>query len=720
MSSLDELEKAAELVNNLPAGTLAAIRRQETGGQSKYIEDPTTYHYEKNAEGRRIAGHTGKVSTAFGPYGILESTARDPGYGVTPLGSKGLADQVNFAASYLSKRSERAGSLEAGLAGYGEGAKYSNQVMARMNGGAQSTGTTQMATSNIDSMASGNIQRNDVAALALEQTYGAMDAAYGAVKQSMAGTAEDMKVVKTVEAMAAADAATKAKEFAGKIGTDPSAASYALSRLVDESNALYQKQQEIGTKLAESANPDNFAKNPLGFLWDRAMLPNRVREFNTVTQMANSATNRIATLHNLTQAGAQTMRAISQPITAENALAYGRLAAAEINTKVQVLELDRLKTNAEGVMKISGLKNNNMDIALRARDQQIQEVQVDIARQSAEFQALSLTLGLEERQANRDMKQEEIENRNVSLAAINLGRKSSNLPEFSTWAEMKTYATTSKEAEQAVNQQYVTGFTAAKTGRAVVGATPWEATKYKLSTGATFTDGRAKLFQFMEAKLQTVQQDPKVIAATKGKEAAFAPVYNETIKSSAAEMLANIVGGEKNIYAPPPTMAFLEDPTFKGTYTAQKLLAPMQKGGMEALPLKEVTELLLEDMSAGKISPAQVDNELGFLAEKIKGYNNELYRYQDTAGLPNMTTVKIPLPNTSSLTNAVNFVAGKGTAFGMTPMGGSLEYLLGGQETTVVDISNPVARAEYINRRQAQLIPPVLRQQAAKQTKTGN
>ena len=118
-----------------PDGTLLSVMQQEIGGQmSKYLSDPTAYHYQPNAQGKRIAPHTGKVSTAFGPFGILESTARDPGYGVKPLQNKSLPEQIRFASDYLQARSRQAGSLKGGLAGYGEGAKYANQVASRVGG----------------------------------------------------------------------------------------------------------------------------------------------------------------------------------------------------------------------------------------------------------------------------------------------------------------------------------------------------------------------------------------------------------------------------------------------------------------------------------------------------------------------------------------------------------------------------------------------------------
>ncbi len=122
--------------NNFPPGTMQALVSQEVGGNfGSYLENPEKYHYGLNSEGKRIAAHTGKVSTAFGPLGLLESTAKNPGYGVKPLQNKSLEEQFRFAADYLAGRTESAGGdLRAGLAGYGEGPAYADQVLGRING----------------------------------------------------------------------------------------------------------------------------------------------------------------------------------------------------------------------------------------------------------------------------------------------------------------------------------------------------------------------------------------------------------------------------------------------------------------------------------------------------------------------------------------------------------------------------------------------------------
>lgn len=134
-TGLEQKLAEAERREGLPPGLLRAVVMQETGGNQSYLDDPGKYHYPLDASGRRIAPHTGRVSTAFGPFGILESTARRPGFGVEPLKDKSIDEQIRFASQYLAARARSAGSIEGGLAGYGEGAAYSSSVMRRMRNG---------------------------------------------------------------------------------------------------------------------------------------------------------------------------------------------------------------------------------------------------------------------------------------------------------------------------------------------------------------------------------------------------------------------------------------------------------------------------------------------------------------------------------------------------------------------------------------------------------
>ena len=132
-TDIDAMLAAQDKKYGWPEGLAKAVWMQETGGRKEFIDNPAKYHYEKNAEGKRIAPHTGKVSTAFGPFGILESTARDPGYGVTPLQNKSLEEQIRFAFEYLAALEKEAGSLAGGLGRYGEGQGYARKIENRLN-----------------------------------------------------------------------------------------------------------------------------------------------------------------------------------------------------------------------------------------------------------------------------------------------------------------------------------------------------------------------------------------------------------------------------------------------------------------------------------------------------------------------------------------------------------------------------------------------------------
>jgi hypothetical protein len=132
-----------------PPGTMASIMQQEVGGQlEKYLGDPTAYHYAPDKRGIRRT-QDGTVSNAFGPFGILDSTAREPGYGVAPLKDKAsLDDQIRFAGDYLAARIGQAKSFEDGIASYGQGPQYAQSVVRRIPGYEPSpvnTASTQMA-----------------------------------------------------------------------------------------------------------------------------------------------------------------------------------------------------------------------------------------------------------------------------------------------------------------------------------------------------------------------------------------------------------------------------------------------------------------------------------------------------------------------------------------------------------------------------------------------
>ena len=108
----------------LPIGLTASVIQQETGFNDKFLVDQRVPHY---------TGPKPK-STAAGLGGFLEGTARDPGYGVKPLGNDwSIPNQVRFASELLAANIKRKGSIDKGLMAYGTGKpEYANAVLSRV------------------------------------------------------------------------------------------------------------------------------------------------------------------------------------------------------------------------------------------------------------------------------------------------------------------------------------------------------------------------------------------------------------------------------------------------------------------------------------------------------------------------------------------------------------------------------------------------------------
>ena len=560
--------------------------------------------------------------------------------------------------------------------------------------------------SNIDTLAAENIERNNVAATALSNLYNQAQNTFQAATRNLSGVADDSSLVRSTAELAQADAIRKTQEAATTLGTNPNAASYALERLVAQSSQLLDRQ------LATAKEVEDIHSNVFtSFLETRLFKDQTSKKLAAITAQKNAVDTQMKNLHDLTQEAAQTNLLLAGAKTTETALASGRIAAAEVNQKVATFELDAIKTNVQGITQINALKNDNLNIALRARDQQIQEAQVEASRTAAALQAQSLTLAMQERQDRVDLKQEEIKTREHMLAVVNLGRQvNGGLPPFKSYQEMSTAAKMDKTIEQQISSQYVAGLTATQTGVATLANDPYSAIKYVKQTGARLDAGRSKVINFLDRVSQVVGKDPNI-----KKEADLVNGINAKAKAEATNFHSNITSGENNIYAPPPVSSLLSDQEFKNTFIAQQILAPLQQGGVEELSPKLIVSSLLTGVKEGKIRMDDAERELGFMAEKIVGYNNAMYRYKDTAGLPNMDAVNVPLDATGSFANAINNIAGPGTPGYSMPVSRAMYGLFGGESESPVNLRDPVARSSYLNKQMALLIPPVLRQQAAMQ-----
>lgn len=717
---IQTLEAAAEQKYGLPAGVLSSIRQQETGGQQAYLDDPTKAHYP--------TGYTkdGVKSSAFGPYGILESTAKQPGYGTAPLADKSLSAQVDFAASYLTGRANKAGSLEAGLAGYGEGSKYATQVLNRLGGSTMATTPAPApATSNIDAMAASNMARNDVTANALESFQQQIQGVMRSAQDMLSSMGTNAETVKVTEQMATADAQAKSAGIAAALGTDPSQSGYMMDKVAEQFTKAYDRNQSFADKLAHATDLTNIYKDPLNWLGNALLFDVNVLGEQATRRQADSAQSRYLALNQMTQQGAQTQNAIKQSVTTETAKMAGELARQEIDFKAVQLQMESIRTASDATVKVAQLRNDNMNIALRQRDQQLQEQQIAASRLNAQTQSASLALALEERQERLNLKKEEAEAREGMLQNINLGRKlNGDLPPFKTFSELQTAIKMDKQLADSVSSQYQAGLVASQTGQATIANSPYEALKYVASTGAVITDGRARVISFLDGQRTSIVNDPKLVGTIK-KPADLAKVLDANSQNTASAMLRNIAaGGDKNLYAPPTLAVLNADPALAETYLVQKILAPYQALGNKDINFKYATNALLKAVAAKEITMQQADSELGFLAEKIKGYNNAQMRYKATAGLPDMASVNVPLDDNSAVSSAVNRMQPIRTGFNLLDgttgaITNVVQTVLGGTDETIVDLADPNKRSAYLNKRMAQQLPLVLRQQSATQTKIG-
>lgn len=712
MSDVKQLEIDAEKKYGLPEGILGSIRQQETGGKQDYIDDPSKAHYPTG----RTA--TGVKSSAFGPYGILESTAKQPGYNTTPLVNKSLESQVEFAAQYLTGRTKSAGSLEAGLAGYGEGAKYANQVLRR-NGNTNTMATTSApapaASSNINNLAAGNTQRNEAAANALDAFQVETQNQYSGAVKLLQDNAQNVQTIKTTEAMATAQAQANSAQAAKDLGTDPNEANFALNKIADQYRGHVANANKFADRVAFVNDPTNIMKDPLSYIGNALIYDLSLEGQQSAQSAANASKEQYLALNNMTQQFAQTQKAIQQSVTTETAKLMGETAKADIDLQVSKLNLDAIKSNSANVVAVSQLRNEGLGIALKARDQELQEANIKVARQNSELQTRSLELALEDRQERLNLKKETVEDQNRFLRTVNAGRAvNGNLPPFTSFKEMQLQSDMDPKTKEMISAQYKAGLASAATGQAVLASSPYDALKYVTATGAKITDGRSGVINMLNKVKAQVLNDPKIMPTIK-KESDLAKAIDGAAQSAAGNMMGNITAGNNNIYAPPAISVFTEDPEFGKTYISTNILRPADQLGSETLNFKNIVNQLMNDARAGKIDYKTADSELGFLAEKIVGYNNSVYRYNETAGLPNMKQVNVALDDTGSFGR---FIEGSAGRLPNNPVASILTGTFGGSSETIVDLRDPNKRAAYLNKQMTKIIPPVIREQAAKSNTT--
>ena len=674
-----ELEAKAEAEYNLPAGILASIRQQETGGQEKYLADPTTPHYPDS-----------KKSTAYGPYGILKSTAAQPGYGTAPLTDNSLPSQVNFAAQYLAGRIKSAGSVDKGLAGYGEGPKYANQVLSRMSG-------TPMATqTNSDLTAAGQaaINSTDAAATALARLGQQYQSNLASTISILEGSKQDDAMVAETQELAKATAQQRTLDYATLVGTNPAASTEALAKLVGNSNQLFEQQRSVAARIENANNPSTMFDSPVRWLADYLLAPYNEKRLGAINSKLKSTTDQIKWMQDSTQNQKQTMDAISQSATAATAQAKANSIKTNIDLEVAKQRAEALKFNSTNITSTAAMTNNAFSIRARLQDQELQSAQIDEARKMRALQQQALQMSLDDKNTSHEAQ-------NSYLEAVNLGRQNTGLAPFKSYVELDLYKTNTPQSANILAVNWTNGQAQLQGTPPTVASTPYAALTYVTASGANLDTGRANLIKkIQDEHSRLMNVDPKVDEATYKavRNSKTAPdALNTALAKKASIDSANITaGGQSNLYAPPPLATLQQDVEFQKTYLSQKILKSFEASGTVDIPFKEAIPLLLKDVNEGKVSVAEADSDLNFLAAKIRTYNNDVNRYKATAGLPDMSTVKVPVqvPAAPGILWAISSA--------LTPSGPPTK-------TVNLDIADPVARSTMFNKSQAsqlKIAPP--------------
>lgn len=674
-----ELEAKAEAEYNLPAGILASIRQQETGGQEKYLADPTTPHYPES-----------KKSTAYGPYGILKSTAAQPGYGTAPLTDNSLPSQVNFAAQYLAGRIKSAGSVDKGLAGYGEGPKYANQVLSRMSG-------TPMATqTNSDLTAAGQaaINSTDAAATALTRLGQQYQSNLDSTISILEGSKQDAAMVAETQELAKATAQQRTLDYATLVGTNPAASTEALAKLVGNSNQLFEQQRSVAARIENANNPSTMFDSPVRWLADYLLAPYNEKRLDAINSKLKSTTDQIKWMQDSTQNQKQTMDAISQSATAATAQAKANSIKAKIDLEVAQQRAEALKFNSTNITSTAAMTNNAFSIRARLQDQELQSAQIDEARKMRALQQQALQMSLDDKNTSHEAQ-------NSYLEAVNLGRQNTGLAPFKSYAELDLYKTNTPQSANILAVNWTNGQAQLQGTPPTVASTPYAALTYVTASGANLDTGRANLIKkIQDEHSRLMNVDPRVDEATYKaiRNSKTAPeALNTALVKKASTDSANITaGGQSNLYAPPPLATLQQDVEFQKTYLSQKILKSFEASGTVDIPFKEAIPLLLKDVNEGKVSVAEADSDLNFLAVKIRTYNNDVNRYKATAGLPDMSTVKVPVqvPAAPGILWAISSA--------LTPSGPPTKIVN-------LDIADPVARSTMFNKSQAsqlKIAPP--------------
>lgn len=555
----------------------------------------------------------------------------------------------------------------------------------------------------INQMAADAQDNVDAAGRALAGFNAQINNSYAAIEESakQAGQAKELAVTTAGLARMQAEKATLAR--ANALGTNPGAASFVLDQVAAEYQKNSETAQKYADKVAYAMDPGNLFDNPLKYLKEAILFDFSKEGQASAERAASRSKERYLGLNNMTQEDARTQLAIAQTTTEASVAAEAKVAAHAYNSQALQAGLDKLRSNADNVVRALNLQNAPLEIERARQASENDQARLAIARQQADKQntLMALQLAREARAEKKMADADRIEQDTVDI--VNSGAMLFGIPmKFNSVKELEL-ARKSPEFAAKIDSLYHVGLQARysrqnpdQTPIVSISSSPFRSLGFIQGMGAQVSPGQQPVVDMLKQVNADFSRRPDV---GKMKPAEYAANYDTFVADTASSMYKNIGRGDKNIYAPPPMETFLSNPAFvEGAPTIAAQFKLQNELGKKNIDFNDVSTNLMRSVRSGKMTLDQADSELKFLAAKTIGINNSLRRYNETAGLPNMKNVNVTVEVAHPFYDSM-------------PGGAALNSILPAR-TQPVDLADDNKRRAYLNKLYSNNIPGVLKQQA--------
>lgn len=539
------------------------------------------------------------------------------------------------------------------------------------------------------------IDRNNAAAAALESIFKEQSGIVSTAISNLEGTRSDAALVASTQELAKANAVSHTRNLATQAGTNPDAVTFALNKLLEQSNSLFEQQRAVSDRIINANTPRNLYSNPVRWLADHFLKPYNEDKYKAISGKLQSTNSQIKFINDATQDFRRTADAIAETSTVGTAAAAGRIAKAAIDEKVTQQRIDILRHNADGLLKTTQLRNSPFDISLRITDQLNQEAQIVEMRKQRETQFEVLQMQLKDKATAAAAQQSMLDN-------YNLGATNTGTMVFKSYEEMNNYVQLNPEYKAVIAANYSNGLAQSSGVQPTLGSSPFNTLNFIDKSGAKLDPSRTALVGKLARLYNHSTESGRRPADLNTKDKTAMKAYvDKYIMSEAAIQANNITsGGDNNIYKAPPIESLAADPNLAKTYFMDKILKPMQAAGVNDIPFTKAIAVLTADVVAGKVSAEEAESDLVFLGTKIKLMNNDLYRYQATAGLPEMKKTRVPVQIPATPAVGQHGAVSDFIAAGIN--------LVLPSTLKVIDISNPAEVSQVFNKvRAAQIQAPV-------------